>query len=167
MGPEVGFSQSEAHADFVQASYLLLLSSTARRTEAWSKKQEANRSSHCCPYLPLKFTKPASQPISILQGSRAGTSITPMLQIRTVVMAGGEPQSGGARACFHISRVPRPRVFQFPECLSRGKQTQAWHHKGVDGKETLVHGSGATASVFSHWVSFTPDSEPAKHISLF
>jgi len=103
----------------------------------------------------------------MLQGNRAGTSITPILQVRLVVTARREPKSGGARACVHISRIPRPRVFQFPESLSRGKQIQAWHPEGVDEKETLVHGSGATASVFSHWVSFTPDSKPAKHISLF
>lgn len=58
-----------------------------------------------------------------------------------------------------------PQGFSALRSLSRGKQTQVWHPEGMDGKETLVHGSGATASVFSHWVSFTPDAEPAKPVS--
>ena len=90
-------------------------------------------------YHPLEFTKPLSQLISIVQGRRADASVMPILQIRNMVQAGGEPKSCGAIACVQISKISCPRVFQFSENLSRGNQAQAWGPKGVEGKGTMVH----------------------------
>lgn len=135
----MGFSQGELHVDFVQASYLLLLSSTARKTETWGRRQEARSSNHSHMYRPLEFMKPLSELISNLQDRRADASVTPILQIRNMVQAGGEPKHCGATACVQISKISCPRVFQFSENLSRGNQTQAWGPKGVEGKGTMVH----------------------------
>lgn len=135
----MGLSQGELHVDFVQASCLLLLSSTARKTETWGRRQEAKSSSHSHMDRPLEFTKPLSERISSLQGGRADASVMPILQIRNMVQGGGEPKRCGAVACVQISKISCPRVFQFSENLSGGNQTPAWGPKGVEGKGTMVH----------------------------